>query len=47
MGAACCATARILSSPVPIHDVIGDTERRAMSPLFWSDINPDGGSGST
>ncbi|MFQ6397491.1 DUF4158 domain-containing protein [Nocardia sp. KC 131] len=24
------------------HDLIGDNERRAMSPLFWSNINPYG-----
>ncbi|MFD4439619.1 Tn3 family transposase [Nocardia sp. NPDC058519] len=31
----------VLETP-EFHDLVGDTERRAMSPLFWSNINPYG-----
>lgn len=31
----------VLEDP-EFHDLVGDTERRAMSPLFWSNINPYG-----
>ena len=29
------------------HDLIGEDERRALTPLFWSNRPPTGGSGST
>jgi hypothetical protein len=31
----------VLEDP-QFHDPIGDNERRALSPLFWSNINPYG-----
>ncbi|WP_249645196.1 transposase [Nocardia sputi] len=31
----------VLEDP-QFHDLVGDTERRALSPLFWSNINPYG-----
>ncbi|MGI8647300.1 MAG: hypothetical protein DLM55_04540 [Acidimicrobiales bacterium] len=31
----------VLEDP-EFHDLVGDIERRAMSPLFWSNINPYG-----
>lgn len=31
----------VLENP-EFHDLVGDNERRAMSPLFWSNINPYG-----
>ncbi|MEV6324944.1 Tn3 family transposase [Nocardia sp. NPDC051787] len=31
----------VLEDP-EFHDLVGDTERRAMSPLFWSNVNPYG-----
>ncbi|MEU0504206.1 Tn3 family transposase [Nocardia sp. NPDC005998] len=31
----------VLEDP-QFHDLIGENERRAMSPLFWSNINPYG-----
>ena len=31
----------VLEDP-QFHDLVGDTERRALTPLFWSNINPYG-----
>lgn len=31
----------VLENP-EFHDLVGENERRAMSPLFWSNINPYG-----
>jgi hypothetical protein len=29
------------------HHLVGDSERRAIRPVFWSATNPKAGSGST
>jgi hypothetical protein len=33
------------SAAQEFHDLAGDSERRAISPLLGSDMNPDAGSG--